>query len=160
MEFWKKDIANIEFDLKSRDEIPQLLMGLQYIYRTPVIRPGQRNRAVRKDSIESRRKHSAVESCINALGSHGLDRCLDDGLHGFKRYVALSWPDRADHESFIEAALFIQTIQKRQGLKIACVEEIAWRMGYIDSGQLKQLAEPYMKNEYGQYLTAIMREKW
>jgi glucose-1-phosphate thymidylyltransferase len=59
----------------------------------------------------------------------------------------------------LEAALFIQTIQKRQGLKIACIEEIAWHMGYIDAGQLKKLAEPYMKNEYGQYLMQIIREK-
>ena len=70
-----------------------------------------------------------------------------------------AWLDTGTHESFIEAALFIQTIQKRQGLKIACVEEIAWRMGYIDNDQLKRLAEPYMKNEYGQYLMAIMRER-
>jgi len=70
-----------------------------------------------------------------------------------------AWLDTGTHESFIEAALFIQTIQKRQGLKISCVEEIAWRMGYISNDQLKQLAGPYMKNEYGQYLMEIMREK-
>jgi glucose-1-phosphate thymidylyltransferase len=70
-----------------------------------------------------------------------------------------AWLDTGTHESFIEAALFIQTIQKRQGLKIACVEEIAWRMGYISDDQLTKLAEPYMKNEYGQYLTAIMKER-
>ena len=69
-----------------------------------------------------------------------------------------AWLDTGTHESFIEAALFIQTIQKRQGLKIACVEEIAWHMGYIDSDRLKQLAEPYLKNEYGQYLMQIIRE--
>ena len=69
-----------------------------------------------------------------------------------------AWLDTGTHESFIEAALFIQTIQKRQGLKIACVEEIAWHMGYIDSARLKQLAEPYLKNEYGQYLMQIIRE--
>ena len=71
-----------------------------------------------------------------------------------------AWLDTGTHESFLEAALFIQTIQKRQGLKIACVEEIAWRMGYIDNDRLRQLAEPYMKNEYGQYLMQIMRENY
>ena len=67
--------------------------------------------------------------------------------------------DTGTHESFLEASLFIETIQKRQGLKIACVEEIAWRMGYIDSDQLKKLAEPYLKNEYGQYLMEIVDER-
>jgi glucose-1-phosphate thymidylyltransferase len=69
-----------------------------------------------------------------------------------------AWLDTGTFESFIEAALFIETIQKRQGLKISCVEEIAWRMGYIDSDQLQRLAGPYSKNEYGQYLMEIINE--
>ena len=69
-----------------------------------------------------------------------------------------AWLDTGTHESFLEAALFIETIQKRQGLKIACIEEIAWRLGYIDSQQVIRLAEPYMKNEYGQYLMQIVQE--
>jgi glucose-1-phosphate thymidylyltransferase len=66
-----------------------------------------------------------------------------------------AWLDTGTHESFLEAALFIQTIQKRQGLKIGCVEEIAWRMGYIGAEELRRLAEPCLKNEYGQYLVDI-----
>jgi glucose-1-phosphate thymidylyltransferase len=69
-----------------------------------------------------------------------------------------AWLDTGTHESFLEASLFIETIQKRQGLKIACIEEIAWRLGYIDTQQVIRLAEPYMKNEYGQYLMQIIRE--
>ena len=69
-----------------------------------------------------------------------------------------AWLDTGTHESFLEAALFIETIQKRQGLKIACIEEIAWRLGYIDMQQLIRLAEPYLKNEYGQYLMQIVKE--
>ena len=68
-----------------------------------------------------------------------------------------AWLDTGTHESFLEANLFIETIQKRQGLKIACIEEIAWRMGYIDTAQLHELAQPYLKNEYGQYLMEITR---
>ncbi len=69
-----------------------------------------------------------------------------------------AWLDTGTHESFLEASVFIETIQKRQGLKIACIEEIAWHMGYIGAEQVKRLAEPYLKNEYGQYLMQIINE--
>ena len=67
-----------------------------------------------------------------------------------------AWLDTGTHESFLEANMFIETIQKRQGLKVACIEEIAWRMGYIDADQVRRLAQPYIKNEYGQYLMEIV----
>ena len=63
-----------------------------------------------------------------------------------------AWLDTGTHESLLEACTFVETIEKRQGLKIACVEEIAYRMGYIDRTRLRLLAEPLMKNGYGQYL--------
>jgi glucose-1-phosphate thymidylyltransferase len=69
-----------------------------------------------------------------------------------------AWLDTGTHESFLEAALFVETLQKRQGLKIACIEEIAWRLGYINSHQLCHLAEQYLKNEYGEYLIQIVDE--
>ena len=69
-----------------------------------------------------------------------------------------AWLDTGTHESLLQAAAFVQTIQARQGLKIACVEEIAYRMGLIDAAQVRRLAEPLQKNEYGQYLMQMLRE--
>lgn len=63
-----------------------------------------------------------------------------------------AWLDTGTHESLLEAATFIETIEKRQGLKVACLEEIAYEMGYITKQQLLDLAEPLKKNQYGQYL--------
>ena len=66
-----------------------------------------------------------------------------------------AWLDTGTHESLLQAGQFVHTIQTRQGLKISCIEEIAYRMGYIDEEQLLQLAEPLSKNEYGQYLQRL-----
>ena len=70
-----------------------------------------------------------------------------------------AWLDTGTHESLLEASTFIQIIEKRQGLKIACVEEIAYRLGYIDAAQLERLAAPMRKNGYGQYLLSVLRDQ-
>ena len=69
-----------------------------------------------------------------------------------------AWLDTGTHESLMQAAAFVQTIQARQGLKIACIEEIAYRMGYIDAEQVLRLAGPLAKNDYGRYLQQIIKE--
>jgi len=69
-----------------------------------------------------------------------------------------AWLDTGTHESLLSAATFVQTIQARQGLKISCIEEIAYRMGYIDAEQVLRLAEPLAKNEYGIYLKRMIQD--
>ena len=69
-----------------------------------------------------------------------------------------AWLDTGTHDSLLEASQFIATLEKRQGLKVACPEEIAWRNGFIDAAQLQKLAQPLAKSGYGQYLLRLMKD--
>jgi glucose-1-phosphate thymidylyltransferase len=85
-------------------------------------------------------------------------------LHQKKLKVELlgrgyAWLDTGTHEALQQAASYVQAIQERQGLKIACVEELAYRLGYIDAGQLTNLAQDMLQNDYGQYLLEIANDK-
>jgi glucose-1-phosphate thymidylyltransferase len=71
----------------------------------------------------------------------------------------MAWLDTGTHESLHDAATFIETIEKRQGLKIACPEEVAYRMGYIDAEQVRRLAHPLRQSAYGQYLLTMLNER-
>jgi glucose-1-phosphate thymidylyltransferase len=72
----------------------------------------------------------------------------------------MAWLDTGTHDSLLEASLFVQTIERRQGLDIACPEEIAYRLGFITAEQLESLAAPIAKSRYGQYLQALLREPY
>ncbi len=70
-----------------------------------------------------------------------------------------AWLDTGTHESLMQASNFIEAIEERQGLRVACIEEIAYRMGYIDANQLEILAQPFIKNGYGKYLLSILEHE-
>jgi glucose-1-phosphate thymidylyltransferase len=88
-------------------------------------------------------------------------RDLDAGLLNVRIMSrGMAWLDTGTHDSLFEAGLFIQTVERRQGLKIACPEEIAWRLGYITAEKLTALAEPIRKSGYGQYLLNLLRDPY
>jgi len=97
-------------------------------------------------------------------GEYEMADLIQDYLdHGILRVEIMSrgfaWLDTGTHDSLLAAGNFVETIEKRQGLKIACIEEVAYRMGFIDRRQLISLAEGYNKNSYGEYLWMIAREE-
>ncbi len=82
---------------------------------------------------------------------------LAEGRLNVRRMArGMAWLDTGTHDSLLEAAHFIQTLEKRQGLKVGCPEEIAWRMGWIDAAQLTRLAKPLAKSGYGNYLLELL----
>jgi glucose-1-phosphate thymidylyltransferase len=87
-----------------------------------------------------------------------LNRCyLQDGSMQLEKMGrGFAWLDTGTHESLVEASTYIETIEKRQGLRVCCPEEIAWYNGWIDAGQLRDLAQPLAKNGYGQYLLSLL----
>jgi glucose-1-phosphate thymidylyltransferase len=71
----------------------------------------------------------------------------------------MAWLDTGTHQSMLQASNFIESIEERQGLKVACLEEVAYRKGYISKAQLEDLAKPLYRSQYGKYLLKIVNEK-
>jgi glucose-1-phosphate thymidylyltransferase len=112
------------------------------------------------DSRASTFAKSLKPSARGELEITDLNRCyLNEGtLRVDVMGRGLAWLDTGTHDSLIEASQFISVIEKRQGLKVGCVEEIAYRNRFIDRAKLLELAEPLAKNEYGQYLVKVAHE--
>lgn len=105
-------------------------------------------------NIAGRLKPSARgELEITDINNHYLEQ---ESLHVELLGRGYAWLDTGTHETLPQASSFIQTIEERQGLKIACVEEVAYHMGFIEADQLRKLAEPIAKSEYGQYLIRVL----
>jgi glucose-1-phosphate thymidylyltransferase len=105
--------------------------------------------------------HGLKPSARGELEITDLNRCyLERGLLNVKIMGrGHTWLDTGTHQSLLEASMFVSTLQHRQGLKVACLEEIAYRQEWIDAEQLEKLAQPLLKNEYGQYLMRLLDER-
>jgi len=155
--YWVRDPARygvVEFDpsgrvlsIAEKPKIPKSNFAVPRLYFCD-------NQAV---EIASGLKPSALEELeiadvINAYVAQGTLRVELLG-RGF------AWLDTGTHDSLLEAGTFVKTIEKRRGLKIACIEEVAYRMGYIDAADINALAAPMKNNGYGQYLLQRLKEK-
>jgi glucose-1-phosphate thymidylyltransferase len=113
-----------------------------YFYDNRVVRIASELRPSARGELEI----TDVNAAYLALGE----------LNVIKLGRGMAWLDTGTHDSLLQASNFIQTIESRQGLKVACLEEIAYRSGYITADSLRRLAEPMRKNEYGQYLLQLL----
>lgn len=110
------------------------------------------------DDTVTQRARSLMPSDRNELEITDLNRTyLDDGtLFVEVLDTDVTWLDAGTHDSLLDAARFVETIERHHGMKVGCPEEVCWRMGYIDDGQLEKLADEFRNNEYGCYLAGLL----
>jgi glucose-1-phosphate thymidylyltransferase len=113
------------------------------------------------DERASQLARSIKPSSRGELEITDLNRAyLRDGTLNVERLGrGTAWLDTGTHNSLLDAGVFVRIIEERQGLKVACVEEVAWRMGFIDAARLKELAAPLQKSGYGEYLLRVLRDE-
>jgi glucose-1-phosphate thymidylyltransferase len=138
---WSSDVCSSDLRPKSNYAVTGL-----YFYDNEVVNIAKTIRTSARGELE-----------ITTVNQIYLERGLLD-VQVMGRGSA--WLDTGTHDSLLEASLFIQTLEKRQGLKIACPEEIAFRHGYIGRDELRALAQPLAKNGYGQYLLELLEERF
>lgn len=141
VEFDKKGVAVSIEEKPTHPKSPYAITGL-YFYDNRVIELAKKVKPSARGELE-------ITSLNNAYLEHGA---LD--VEKFGRGFA--WLDTGTHDSLIEASMYVQTIENRQGLKIACLEEIAWRNGWIDDVSLKEHGQSLSKTNYGQYLLGLL----
>lgn len=134
------DAAGVVIGLEEKPVKPKSNYAVTGLYFYP-------NDVVQKAKLVTPSDRGELE--ITTVNQYYLD---EDRLKLETMGRGFAWLDTGTHESLLEAATFIETIEKRQGLKVACLEEVAYEMGYISKQQLLALAEPLKKNQYGQYL--------
>lgn len=117
------------------------IVGL-YFYKNDVVDIAPKIKPSKRGELE-----------ITSINQYYID---NEELYLEKMQRGMTWLDTGTHESLYEAAAFVEAIEKRQGLKIAAIEEIAYRNGWIDDNRLRKIAEPMSKNEYGQYLLSLI----
>jgi len=140
----------VRWDWDPRGDIEWVAAIYRFYWAEPLTRAFDETR-------DERYAKTFVDLTRDWIAKHPLEK-RDETHYVYTKWRGFAWLDTGTHESFHEAGSFIETVEKRQGLKIACPEEIAWRTGWITDAELERLAAPLLKNQYGQYLQKLLEQ--